>query len=93
MKIKINGIEYIVEKDNDKIIDIDLLEEMVTDYFNNYDYIFGDIAYDKLRLKGFYDSNNKLKNKINDIKLLDNYINYFVLLQFEEVILQYLQYP
>ena len=65
MKIKINGIEYIVEKDNDKIIDIDLLEEMVTDYFNNYDYIFGDIAYDKLRLKGFYDS---------DIKLLDNYI-------------------
>ena len=35
MKIKINGIEYIVEKDNDKIIDIDLLEEMVTDYFNN----------------------------------------------------------
>lgn len=74
MKIKINGIEYIVEKDNDKIIDIDLLEEMVTDYFNNYDYIFGDIAYDKLRLKGFYDNNNKLKNKINDIKLLDNYI-------------------
>ena len=74
MKIKINGIEYIVEKDNNKIIDIDLLEEMVTDYFNNYDYIFGDIAYDKLRLKGFYDSNNKLKNKINDIKLLDNYI-------------------
>ena len=64
MKIKINGIEYIVEKDNDKIIDIDLLEEMVTDYFNNYDYIFGDIAYDKLRLKGFYESKNKLTKKI-----------------------------
>ena len=77
MKIKINGIEYIVEKDNDKIIDIDLLEQMVTDYFNNYDYIFGDIAYDKLRLKGFYESKNKLTKKINDIKYLDDYLKDF----------------
>ena len=74
MKIKINGIEYIVEKDNDKIIDIDLLEEMVTDYFNNYDYIFGDIAYDKLRLKGFYDSKNKNCKDYNNINSLDKYI-------------------
>ena len=74
MKIKINGIEYTVEKDNDKIIDIDLLEEMVTDYFNNYDYIFGDIAYDKLRLKGFYDSKNKNCKDYNNINNLDKYI-------------------
>lgn len=74
MKIKINGIEYIVEKDNDKIIDIDLLEQMVTDYFNNYDYIFGDIAYDKLRLKGFYDSKNKNCKDYNNINSLDKYI-------------------
>ena len=50
------------------------LEEMITDYFDKFDYIFGDIAYDKLRLKGFCDSNNKDKTKINDIKFLEDYI-------------------
>ena len=34
-----------------------------TDYFYDYDYIVGDIAYSKLRLKGFYDENNKNLNK------------------------------
>ena len=29
-----------------------------TDYFDDYDYIVGDIAYNKLRLKGFYESTN-----------------------------------
>ena len=33
-----------------------------TDYFYDYDYIVGDIAYSKLRLKGFYDENNKKVN-------------------------------
>ena len=41
---------------------------------DKFDYIFGDIAYDKLRLKGFCDSNNKDKTKINDIKFLEDYI-------------------
>ena len=89
MKIKINGIEYIVEKDNDKIIDIDLLEEMVTDYFNNYDYIFGDIAYDKLRLKGFYDSNNKeLFNLKDNIKLqvLENLTDSYGVVLFDRLV-------
>ena len=35
-----------------------------TDYFYDYDYIVGDIAYGKLRLKGFYDSKSKKLNKI-----------------------------
>ena len=39
-----------------------------TDYFYDYDYIVGDIAYSKLRLKGFYDENNKKVNKINNYK-------------------------
>ena len=46
----------------------------MTDYFEPYDYIFGDYAYEKVRLKGFYESNNKNANKINDIKSLDDYI-------------------
>ena len=40
-------------------------KEKYTDYFYDYDYIVGDIAYNKLRLKGFYDAKNKKVNKIN----------------------------
>ena len=45
-----------------------------TDYFYDYDYIVGDIAYSKLRLKGFYDENNKKVNKINNYKNLNKYL-------------------
>ena len=48
-----------------------------TDYFYDYDYILGDIAYNKLRLKGFYDSSNKKANKINNYKDIDNYLKNF----------------
>lgn len=72
--IIINNIKYIIEKDEFNIVDKGKLEEMITDYFDKFDYIFGDMAYDKLRLKGFCDSNNKDKTKINDIKFLDDYI-------------------
>lgn len=52
-------------------------EEVVlkyTDYFENYDYIVGDIAYGKLRLKGFNKKDNKNFNSINDFKKIDEYI-------------------
>ena len=45
-----------------------------TDYFMDYDYIVGDIAYNSLRLKGFYDSKNKKVNKINNYKDLEEYL-------------------
>ena len=45
-----------------------------TDYFYDYDYVVGDIAYGKLRLKGFYDPTNKRVNKINNFKNFDNYL-------------------
>ena len=45
-----------------------------TDYFYDYDYVVGDIAYSKLRLKGFYDEKNKKVNKINNYKNLEDYL-------------------
>lgn len=73
--IKINNFLYeIVRNDNDCLNKEDLSEK-ITDYFDDYDYIFGDFAYDKVRLKGYYDSDNKNVKKINDIKYLDDYIN------------------
>ncbi len=73
-KIVINKTNYELVKDNDSVFDKDVFLEKVTDYFEPYDYIFGDYAYDKLRLKGFYDSTNKNVKKINNIKNLDDYI-------------------
>ena len=49
--------------------------EKCTSYFKEYDYIVGDIAYSKLRLKGFNNKNNKNYNKINDYKNVEKYIN------------------
>ena len=34
----------------------------------------GDIAYGKLRLKGFYEENNKKAKNINNYKHLDKYL-------------------
>ena len=72
-KITINNKEYEVVEDERDSIDEELLNEKVTDYFDEFDYIFGDYSYDKLRLKGYYASNNKKASKINDIKTLKEY--------------------
>lgn len=72
--IKINDVEYEVIEDVNEAIDKELLSLKITDYFDDYDYIVGDWAYGKLRLKGFYDSANKKVKKINDISGLKNYI-------------------
>lgn len=72
--IKINEVEYEVIKNVKDAIDEELLSLKITDYFDDYDYIVGDWAYGKIRLKGFYDSKNKNCTKINDIANLDNYI-------------------
>ena len=72
-KIKINNIEYNIIEDVKDAIDKEILTEKITDYFDDFDYIVGDWAYGKLRLKGFYDSNKKCK-KYNDIACLNKYI-------------------
>ena len=45
-----------------------------TDYFYDYDYVVGDWAYGKLRLKGFYDKTNKKCKEINSFDNLDKYL-------------------
>lgn len=73
-KIEINGITYEIERDSDNCVSREELSEKITDYFDPFDYIFGDYSYDKVRLKGYYDSKNKKASRINDIKYLDDYI-------------------
>ena len=73
-KIVLNNYGYeLIENYKDGFL-LSELESKFTDYFYEYDYILGDWAYGKLRLKGFYESENKKCNKINDIKILKEYI-------------------
>ncbi len=72
--ISVDDKQYIVTKNYKNGFDLDKFKERYTDYFDNYDYILGDWAYGKLRLKGFCEKNNKQFNDINDIDNLDNYI-------------------
>ena len=73
-KIILNEKEYeVVENEKDCLNETEL-QEKATEYFDDFDYIFGDYSYDKLRLKGYYDSKNKKKNKINDYSTIDDYI-------------------
>lgn len=73
-KITIHDIEYEILEDENKIVSLEEVESLMTDYFFPYDYILGDYSYGKLRLKGFYDNSNKKANKINKFSYLKSYI-------------------
>ena len=72
-KYEINGKEYELIKDEHNCFDLEEVKSFMTEYFDNFDYVLGDFAYDRLRLKGFKDKGNK----INNIKNLDTYIKDF----------------
>lgn len=75
VKIIVEDNEYELIKNYRDAFDKDEFISKCTDYFYDYDYVVGDIAYSKLRLKGFYDSKNKKAKKLNDFKYLDDYLN------------------
>ena len=58
-KVEINGQEYEVVENIGDCIDINELKEKITEYFDDFDYIFGDYSYEKVRLKGYNDASNK----------------------------------
>lgn len=92
MKITINDVTYEVVKNEKEAIDEEVLKEKITDYFDSFDYIVGDWAYGKIRLKGFNEKTNKNFKQLNDIKNVDEYINkycaygckYFILKKIEK---------
>ena len=74
MKILLEDKEYEIIKDEKEGFDLEELKSKYTEYFYDYDYIVGDWAYGKLRLKGFFDSNNNKAKSINNINNVDQYI-------------------
>lgn len=92
MTIKVENNEYKLIKNYKDGFDEEMFKERYTSYFENYDYIVGDIAYSKLRLKGFNKKENKNVNKINNYKNVETYIKnncaydckYFILEKIED---------
>lgn len=72
--IIVNNSEYeMIKNEKDGFTEQEFYDKC-TDYFYDYDYIVGDYAYGKLRLKGFYDKSNKKVKDINNIEILDKYL-------------------
>lgn len=89
--IEVENNKYELIKNYKDGFNLDDFINHYTDFFSDYDYIVGDIAYSKLRLKGFYDENNKKVRNINNYKYFDKYLTdncatdckYFVLKKIE----------
>lgn len=71
----IGNIKYELIVDYKNGYDKEAFTSLYTDYFKNYDYILGDWAYGKLRLKGFCTKENPHYNKINDYNTKEQYLN------------------
>ena len=91
---KFNEINYELIKNVKEGFEFDIVQEKLTDFFEKFDYVLGDWAYGKVRLKGFYESNNKKVKEFNDIKNLDKYIeencavdcSYFLLKKISDIV-------
>lgn len=92
MEVIIDNKKYEVIKNYRDALDVDDLTGKITDYYDGFDYILGDYAYGKVRLKGFNTKENKNFKPINDYNNIDAYIKnncaydckYFILKQIVE---------
>lgn len=69
-----DNIKYKLIKNYKDGFNKELVLEKYTDYFYDYDYIVGDWAYGKLRLKGFYNKSNKKCKEINNFDNFNKYL-------------------
>ena len=72
--IEVENNKYTIIEDYKNGFDKEEFISHYTDYFYDYDYIVGDIAYGKLRLKGFYDPKNKKVKQINNYNNVKKYL-------------------
>ena len=72
--IEVNNNKYQVIKTNIEKLEMEELQDKLTDYFDDFDYIVGDYAYSKLRLKGFNKKENPNFKNINDFAKKDEYL-------------------
>ncbi len=85
--ITINNQKFLVMKNEKDAIDTEVLKNKMTDYFNSFDYVVGDWAYGKLRLKGFNSRTNKNFKDFNDIDKVEDYLKKYCAYQCKYFIL------
>lgn len=74
MEIIIDNKKYEIIKNYKDALNQEDLEGKITEYYQSFDYILGDYAYGKVRLKGFNNKDNKNFKPINDYSKIDEYI-------------------
>lgn len=72
--IEVENNKYELIKNYKDAFELNDFISYYTDFFYDYDYLVGDIAYSKLRLKGFYDEKNKKAKSFNNYKYIDKYL-------------------
>ncbi len=73
-KVKILDTNYLIIKNENEAVIKEEIEKLYTDYFQDFDYLVGDWAYNHLRLKGFNNKDNPNFKDINDISKVDEYL-------------------
>lgn len=77
---RLQKVDFKLVEDYREAFDIEMMEERFASYLLKYDYIVGDIGYDKLRLRGFYEDHRKgvpLDMKISNLEdYLVEYCNF-----------------
>ena len=72
--ISVGDFKFNLIENNRDCFEREEFESLFTEYFYEFDYIIGDYAYGKLRLKGFYKDNNKKAKEMNRISNKEKYI-------------------
>ncbi|MBM6615776.1 YutD family protein [Desemzia sp. RIT804] len=72
--ITINGDQYEIVKDYREAFDARRLSERYSSILDKYDYIVADWGFEQLRLKGFYDNQNRKVPQDKKISQLEDYL-------------------
>lgn len=71
---RLEKVDFKLVEDYREAFDLEMMEERYTTHLLKYDYIVGDIGYDKLRLRGFYDDHRKGVPLDMKISYLEDYL-------------------
>ena len=75
--VKIKEVHYEIVEDYREGFELDAFNARYQDIFEKYEYIVGDWGHEKLRLKGFYESKNRLATPDKNIAYLQDYLYEF----------------
>lgn len=72
--IELFGSTYELVTDYREAYDKEAVEERYSEILQKYDYVVGDWGHSQLRLKGFYEADNKKAAYDSRINMLDDYL-------------------